>query len=110
MHREFREYISIRHLNNLEALNALFYKHTFGRHFHEAYAIGIILNGSETYECNQKTIVAPRGSIVIVNPGEIHNGHASDVEDGWRYFMIYPKLSMIKKVLHQMDLDTERLP
>lgn len=108
--REFKEYISIKHLDNLEALSALFYDHAFGRHYHEGYAIGVILEGSETYQCGKKINIAPKGSIVVVNPGEIHNGHASDKKTGWRYFMIYPELSLVEKALAQMELRQDRLP
>jgi len=108
--KEWKKYSSVQHLDNLETLKALFFKHSFGRHYHEGYALGIILEGSETYQCNKKEHVAPKGSIVIVNPGEIHNGHASDISKGWYYFMIYPHLSLIQKALEQLELDSTRLP
>ncbi|MCP4024470.1 MAG: AraC family transcriptional regulator [Desulfobacteraceae bacterium] len=108
--KEWKKYSSVHHLDNLETLKALFFKHSFGRHYHEGYALGIILEGSETYKCNKKINIAPKGSIVVVNPGEIHNGHASDDQKGWHYFMIYPHLSLIRKALAQLELPCERLP
>ncbi len=110
MTKEFKQYSSVKHLDNLEVLKAVFYQHSFGRHYHEGYAIGIILQGSETYQCNKKTNIAPKGSIVVVNPGEIHNGHASDVNEGWGYFMIYPHLSLIQKALEQLGMKKDNLP
>lgn len=110
MKKEWKLFIRVNRLDNLEVLKALFYQHSFGRHYHEGYAIGIILEGSETYLCNKKLNVAPRGSIVVVNPGDVHNGHASDTDQGWGYFMIYPHLSLIQKALIQMDLNKEILP
>ncbi len=110
MNKEWKQFARVNHLDNLEALKALFFKHSFGRHFHEGYAIGLILEGSETYLCNKEVNVAPKGSVVVVNPGDVHNGHASDSEEGWGYFMIYPHLSLIKKALDQMGLNKERLP
>lgn len=110
MNKEWKQYSSVKHLDNLEVLKALFFKHSFGRHYHEGYALGIILQGSETYQCNKKTHVAPKGSIVIVNPGEVHTGQASDLDQGWGYFMLYPHLSLIQKALEQMEIDKNKLP
>lgn len=110
MNKEWKQYSSVKQLDNLEALKALFFEHSFGRHYHEGYALGIILKGSETYECNKKTLVAPEGSIVVVNPGEVHNGHASNLHEGWGYFMIYPHLSLVKKALEQLEIDKNKLP
>ncbi len=110
MNKEWKQFAQVNHLDNLEALKALFFKHSFGRHFHEGYAIGLILEGSETYLCNKKLNIAPKGSVVVVNPGEVHNGHASDSEEGWGYFMIYPQLPLIQKALGQLGLNKERLP
>ncbi len=108
--KEWKQYTSVRHLDDLEILKALFFNHSFGRHFHEGYALGLILLGSETYQCNKKTNVAPRGSIVVVNPGEVHDGHASDRDKGWGYFMLYPHLSLVEKALDQLGLDNCLLP
>ncbi|MCG8618151.1 MAG: AraC family transcriptional regulator [Desulfobacterales bacterium] len=108
--KEWRAYTRVGHLDNLETLRAVFYDHAYSRHYHDGYAVGVILKGSETYDCNKKTNVAPKGSIVIVNPGEIHDGCASNRELGWGYFMIYPHLSLIRTALNQLGLDDNRLP
>ncbi|MBU1341210.1 MAG: AraC family transcriptional regulator [Proteobacteria bacterium] len=110
MNKEWKQYAAIKHLDNLEMLKALFYQHSFGRHYHEGYALGVILQGSETYQCSKKINIAPKGSIVVVNPGEVHTGHASDIHDGWGYFMIYPHLSLVHKALEQLGIQKPRLP
>jgi len=110
MDKEWKKYSSVKDLDNLEVLKALFFQHSFGRHYHEGYAIGIILKGSETYKCNKRINVAPKGSIVVVNPGEVHNGHASNSRKGWGYFMIYPHLSLIKKAMEQLGIKKYQLP
>ena len=66
MNKEWRQYASGRDLDPLKALKALFFQHAFGRHYHEGIAI---LKGSETYQCNGRINIAPKGSIVVMNPG-----------------------------------------
>lgn len=110
MKKEYRHYGSIRHLDHLETLKALFFQHSFGRHYHEGYAIGVILKGCETYQCNKKVNIAPKGSIVAVNPGEVHDGRASDIQKGWGYFMIYPHARLMEKALVQLDLPPGQMP
>lgn len=108
--KEWTSYTSIAGLDGLETLKAVFYKHAYGRHFHEGYALGVILKGSETWQCNKKIHVAPTGHLVAVNPGEIHDGHASNRDQGWGYFMIYPRLGLVQKALAQMGLPPQDLP
>jgi hypothetical protein len=61
-------------LNNLELLRATYITHAFAPHTHEGYAIGVIENGAEQFKYRRTTHVAPRGSVVHINPGEMHTG------------------------------------
>ncbi|RMF65685.1 MAG: AraC family transcriptional regulator, partial [Cyanobacteria bacterium J069] len=74
---------------NLDLLHAHYVTHTFSRHAHETYAIGVILDGAEAFHYRGETHVAPAGSIVAIHPGELHTGHAA-AADGWTYRMLYP--------------------
>ncbi|MCP3924151.1 MAG: AraC family transcriptional regulator [Desulfobacterales bacterium] len=109
MLKEWKKFIYIKSLGGLEVLHARFYKHSFGKHFHDGYAFGAILDGSETYFYNKNKHIAKTGSIVVVNPGEIHTGHASNVKDGWYYFMFYPTPALIKKALGDLEYP-DKLP
>ena len=108
--KEWKTYATVRQLDNLEIPKARFYKHVYGRHYHDGYALGIILQGSETYDCNKKNNVAPKGSVVVVNPGDIHTGRALDSTKGWGYFMLYPHISLVRSALAQLELNDNRLP
>lgn len=108
--QEWKRYTALEQLDNLEMLTAMFFNHAFGRHYHDGYALGVILEGCETYKINHKINVAPKGSVVVVNPGEVHNGEAWDRAQGWGYFMIYPHLSLIEKALEHLGLTSHCLP
>ncbi|MBD1851943.1 AraC family transcriptional regulator [Leptolyngbya sp. FACHB-711] len=83
-------------LENLEMLRATYVTHTFSRHTHEGYAIGVIEQGIEEFTYQGATHQAPAGSIVVIHPGEVHTGHAAN-SDGWTYRMLYPDVSLMQK-------------
>lgn len=76
-------------LGNLEMLRASFVTHAFAPHAHDGFAIGVIEAGAETFQYRGELRVAPAGSLVLINPGEMHTGEALN-DAGWRYRMLYP--------------------
>lgn len=80
----------------IELLHATSIHHTFTKHFHEGFAIGVIENGVEAFSYRRTTRIAPAGSIVILNPGEVHTGQAG-IEKGWRYRMLYPEATLLQR-------------
>jgi AraC-like DNA-binding protein len=83
-------------LGGLELLRATYFTHQFGRHIHEEYAIGVIEQGAESFFYRGEQFVANAGTIVLVNPGEIHTGHAANHVNGWTYRMLYPSLMLLE--------------
>jgi AraC-like DNA-binding protein len=88
-------------LGNLELLQATFVTHSYARHTHEGYAIGVIERGAEQFERGKEHHVAPQGSLVVINPGEVHTGSAA-VEGGWSYRMLYPDPALLQQAASQM--------
>ncbi|MBJ6764631.1 AraC family transcriptional regulator [Myxococcaceae bacterium JPH2] len=82
-------------LGGLELLKATYITHTFAPHSHDGFAIGVIERGVEAFRCRGKMRYAPTGSIVLVNPGEIHTGQGAE-EDGWSYRMLYPEPRLLE--------------
>ncbi len=73
---------------NCDLLHARFIDHSYDRHIHCGYAIGVITHGVESFWCDGSTHHAPAGSIVTVNPYEVHDG-SPGIEDGFAYRMFY---------------------
>ncbi len=73
---------------NCDLLHAHFIDHRYDRHIHCGYAIGVITYGVERFWCEGSTYHAPAGSIVTVNPHQVHDG-ASGIDDGFVYRMLY---------------------
>lgn len=83
-------------LSNLEVLRATFITHTFAPHTHEGYAIGVIEKGAERFKYRKAIHVAPQGSIVVINPAEMHTGEAA-IQQGWSYRMLYPEIALLQR-------------
>lgn len=98
-------------LGNTELLRATYITHSFSRHTHEQYAIGVIDRGVEEFTYRGATHRAPANSIVIVHPGEVHTGHAG-VSEGWSYRMLYPEVDLVQRAAAELELQTswQRIP
>lgn len=85
-------------LGKLELLHATYITHTFARHIHDGFAIGIIEQGAEGFYYRGADHIAPAGSIVVINPGEVHTGQAA-TDAGWTYRMLYPAVPLVQKAM-----------
>ncbi|WP_207260782.1 AraC family transcriptional regulator [Desulfovibrio sp. Huiquan2017] len=72
----------------VELLRARFVTQRFSRHFHEGFAVGCIEDGAMRFRYRGESVVAARGQVNLVVPGEPHDGHGAG-EAGWTYRMFY---------------------
>lgn len=72
----------------VECFRAWALTHHYSRHSHEAYSIGVIEDGVGGNECRGSTHYIPAGSIVVMNPEDVHTGYAAD-ERPLTYRMLY---------------------
>lgn len=75
-------------LGGVDLLRARFVTQRFSKHFHEGFAVGCIEDGAMRFRYLGETLVAPKGQVNLVVPGEAHDGHAA-IETGWAYRMFY---------------------
>lgn len=85
-------------LGELDLLRATYVTHTFAPHSHEGFAIGVIEEGAEQFRYRRDTHIAPKGSLVLINPGETHTGAAVEAS-GWAYRMFYPPAELLQGVV-----------
>lgn len=88
-------------LGKLELLHATYITHTFTRHIHEGFAIGIIERGAESFYYRGAEHIAAAGSVVVINPGEVHTGQAV-TEAGWTYRMLYPEVALVQRAMVEL--------
>jgi AraC-like DNA-binding protein len=99
--QEDAKYWHAAEFDNLELLRANFITHSFDRHIHEGYAIGVILRGAETFYYRGGNHIAAAGQAVVINPAEIHTGTAV-TESGWAYRMLYPGIGLMRQIASEI--------
>ncbi len=88
-------------LSNLELLHATYVTHTFAPHTHEGYVIGVIEQGAEQFAYRRSRHIAPAGSIVFINPGEMHTGSSATAQ-GWTYRTLYPSIELVQRAVSDL--------
>ena len=97
------------HLDNIELLRAVYITHTFGPHAHEGFAIGVVQSGATTTSYRKAHYDMPAGTIIVINPGELHTGEAAS-EQGWTYRMFYPKASLLQRIASELADHPREIP
>lgn len=82
----------------LELLYATFITHSFPKHFHESYGIGLSDRGTGVIHCQGTKYTTPPGQLIFFHPGEVHSGYANEQEP-WTYRMMYLDITLVSKVL-----------
>jgi AraC-like DNA-binding protein len=85
-------------ISGVECLRATALRHHYGRHYHDAYAIGVIDSGVGGNRCRGADHYTPAGSIVTMNPGEAHTGYAAG-DRPLSYRMLYISAGAMRTVL-----------
>jgi AraC-like DNA-binding protein len=77
-------------LNGVEAMT-LFSNHSFPRHTHDQYGIGVMTAGAQRSWSVIGHVESQAGDVIMCNPGELHDGHpATDDPRGWRIIYLDP--------------------
>lgn len=96
-------------LDNLELLQARYFQQRFAPHVHEGYSIVAIEAGAQCFWHRGADHLAPVGSVVLINPDEMHTG-ARAHEAGWSYRGCYPQLEHMTAVLGELELGHSGTP
>jgi AraC-like DNA-binding protein len=68
-------------------------RHTFSRHTHEQFGIGVIYRGAHKSHSGRGMVEAGSGDTIMVNPGEVHDGAPlGDAGRSWRMLYFDPLL------------------
>lgn len=85
---EFVTFKATPHLPGVELYSARLVDHAFAPHVHDGYSLGAIEDGVERFRYQGADHLASAGTLVLLNPDELHTGQA-EVDTGWTYQMLY---------------------
>ena len=77
-----------KHLDGVSVLKAHFSRFSYKKHAHSEFAIGVIERGVQTFQHSGSRYVAHSGTMITLNPDEVHDGMSAS-ENGYQYRMVY---------------------
>ena len=89
--------------DDLELFRANAIHHTYTRHSHPSYAIGIIESGVGGHSYQGETYLIPPQNVVFMNPEEVHTGYSAEGLP-LTYRMLYPSVSLIQKIANEVNI------
>ncbi|MEO1208142.1 MAG: AraC family transcriptional regulator [Cyanobacteria bacterium J06638_20] len=93
----------------VELFNARLLNHSFDKHFHDSYTIGISHRGEGRFWWKGKIYNTHPGEFHLINPGDVHTGQVGSRE-GWSFCNLYLSIFFAEKILRQLERDTQGLP
>jgi AraC-like DNA-binding protein len=93
--------------DGIELMHAHWVYHTFPKHFHDCYTIGINDAGMGSFECRHQMNPAFPGTLNLIAPGETHNGQVAD-GGRWIYRDLYISVERMRELA--ADVDINRVP
>ena len=95
---EWARYVVPRAAPGIELLHAHYVGHAYERHSHDCYAIGVTEAGVQAFHYRGGQHASAAGQVMVLNPGEPHDGHAG-VPEGFTYKMLYIPPEAVRRVL-----------
>jgi AraC-like DNA-binding protein len=80
-------------ISGVEAMTMLT-EHSFPRHSHDQFGIGVMTMGAQRSWSGLGEVESRIGDIIVVNPGEMHDGAPMGGVRGWRIVYLDPGLVM----------------
>jgi hypothetical protein len=71
-----------------EAIHASFSGHAYDLHRHDEWLVGVTDRGLQNFFCRGKRHTSSTGTVILIEPGELHDGRACG-SGGFAYRMLY---------------------
>jgi AraC-like DNA-binding protein len=96
-------------LDGAELMFASYGWYAFPRHFHEEYLIANLVGGAERLGHTGGTDEVTPGSLILLNPGQVHENSAVD-DRGFAYRTLYVPIRLAERYLIDAGLEARPLP
>ncbi len=107
-----QEWVNVWHdaaLDGLELHHATYITHTFARHAHDYYVIGLIEAGVQSFAYRGARRVTPTGDVFVIHPGEAHTGEAVSA-GGYTYRTLYPPVQLLQRAYSDIAGGEQSVP
>lgn len=84
--------------DDITLMQARFTDHTFERHSHDCFSIGVTNHGVQRFRCKGRRHDSRAGDFVLFNPDEDHDG-GRGATDGFRYDIWYVEESFVRSCI-----------
>ncbi|HEX2011408.1 MAG TPA: AraC family ligand binding domain-containing protein, partial [Roseateles sp.] len=91
------------HRAGVELYHASILRHRFEPHTHEAYGLGAITAGVGRFHWRGAEHLAPRATLMLMNPEDIHTGRAELDDQAWGYRMVYLRRELLAELSGEPD-------
>jgi AraC-like DNA-binding protein len=78
----------------------------YARHSHAHFSIGAITAGRSTYVHEQSAFEVSAGTVVLMNPGDVHACNPID-DQPWSYLMLYVETPWLTDLQHQLGFSQD---
>lgn len=82
----------------MERIEASFFGNAFEPHRHDTYAVGVTLQGVQSFVYRGSQRISMPGKIIVLHPDEVHDGGAA-TQDVLRYRMLYLEPALLRRGL-----------
>lgn len=89
---------------DLGLFKARFTRHRYDLHTHPTYVVALITSGCERIRIGRQSVLAPAGTIAVVNPEEWHDGERG-ADEGWAYRTFYPSVPLMSALARELGRD-----
>ena len=84
-------------LEEILIFKADYHRFSFKKHWHEHFALGVMDQGCQRFFCEGEDYCAQPGNLIVVNPGDVHDGKSADGKP-YHYRILFLPLDLLKKI------------
>jgi len=93
----------------VELLHAHYVHHSYERHAHDVYALGVTEAGVQSFSYRRSFYASTTGTTLLLLPSEMHDGRAGTPE-GFTYRMLYIEPSLVRDMVEDATERASPLP
>jgi AraC-like DNA-binding protein len=76
---------------------------SYGKHFHDVFSIGVIVNGQSVYVNGRQNETVGPGTVVMMNPGDVHACNPAG-DEAWSYRMLYIDVAWLGSIQRELGV------